>query len=171
MDCLKGYIGLSVQVGTAESSLYACTLPGISLYNLDKIADKSEQADASGVFPDCEQRAVQTFRSAFTAALNECYKVADVEVVECLICESKPKLAVALWYYIGHELMVERIASDRLNRFTTVDLKKAKELRDFFIDRAEYELNIAVKGVDIGGSECVEHVEARFPIQTVTPIL
>jgi hypothetical protein len=33
MDCLKGYIGLSVQGGTAESNLYACTLPGISMHN------------------------------------------------------------------------------------------------------------------------------------------
>jgi hypothetical protein len=177
MDCLKGYIGLSAQVATVESDLYVVTLPGISLYNLEKIADKTEQSvnsqpSAQIVFNECEQRAIHTFTSAFTAALNECYHLSDMAVIRCIICENREKLAVALWYFIGHEIMVERTATDRLNRFTTIDLKKAKELRDLFLDRAEYELAAAVKGINPHDSDCVEApVECREMIRTVLPII
>jgi hypothetical protein len=177
MDCLKGYIGLSAQVATAESNLYVVTLPGISLHNMEKIADKTEQAtnsytSAQIVFDECEQRAIQTFVSAFTAAFNECYKLSDIDIVKCIICENKQKIAVALWYYIGHEIMVERTSTDRLNRFTTIDLKKAKELRDLLIDRAEYELSAAVKGIDPYAGECLDApLECNEMIRTVSPII
>jgi hypothetical protein len=177
MDCLKGYIGLSVQVATAESNLYVVTLPGISLHNITKIADKTEQTSdnlpsAQIVFNECEQRAIQTFVSAFTAAFNECYRLSDIDTIKCIICENKQKIAVALWYYIGHEIMIERTSTDRLNRFTTIDLKKAKELRDLLIDRAEYELSAAVKGINPHDSDCVEApLECKEMIKTVSPII
>jgi len=178
MDCLQGYIGLSVGVAPVESNLYVVTLPGISMHNLEKIADKTEQVtadhkpDAGIVFAECEQRAIRTFTSAFTAGLNECYHLSDIHVIECIICANKPKIAVALWYFIGHEIMIERLSTDRLNRFTTIDLKKAKELRDLFIDRAEYELLAAVKGINPNDSECVQKpVECVEIIRTVLPII
>jgi hypothetical protein len=177
MDCLKGYIGLSAQVATVESNLYVVTLPGISLHNIEKIADKTEQVtnnqpDAQIVFNECEQRAIQTFISAFTAAFNECYQLSDIDTIKCIICANKQKIAVALWYYTGHEIMIERTATDRLNRFTTIDLKKAKELRDLFIDRAAYELSTAVKGIDPYAGGCVEAPrECNEMIKTVPPII
>jgi hypothetical protein len=177
MDCLQGYIGLSAQVATVESHLYVVTLPGISLYNLAKIADKTEQAsnhqpNVQIVFDECEQRAIHTFVSAFTAAMNECYHLSDIDIIECLLCANKRKLGVALWYYIGHEVMIERLSTDRLNRFTTLDLKKAKELRDLFIDRAEYELSMAVKGIHPYDGGCTEApVERRERIRTVLPVI
>jgi hypothetical protein len=177
MDFLKGYIGLSAQVATAESNLYVVTLTGISLHNIEKIADKKEQAsdnlpNAQIVFDECEQRAIQTFISAFTAEFNECYHLSDIDIIKCIICANKRKIAVALWYYIGHEIMIERTATDRLNRFTTIDLKKAKELRDLFIDRAAYELTVAVKGIDPYAGGCVDApLECKETIRTVSPII
>jgi hypothetical protein len=61
-----------------------------------------------------------------------------------------------LWYAIGAETMIERQGSDRLNRFTTIDRKKAFELQKFFEDRYDYELNNAVKSIDPNRSGCVE---------------
>jgi hypothetical protein len=177
MECLQGYIGLSASVAAVESRLYVVTLPGISLHNIEKIADKTEQVtdskpDAQIVFDECEQRAIHSFTSAFTASMNDCYFISDMDIIECLICANKKKLAVALQYYIGHEIMIERMASDRLNRFTTIDHKKAKELRNFFLERAEYELAAAVKGIAPNDSDCVDTPVMRMEnIRTVSPIL
>jgi hypothetical protein len=155
-------------------------LPGISKYNLGKIADKTKYADADGepdapvLFGVCESRAIQTFFSAFTAAINTHYRLCDLDVISCLVCENKNKLGIALMYYIGHEIMVERVASDRLNRFTTVDLDKAKELRADFLERAEYELNTAVKGINPNAGECaadVAPVEPVADIRVIQPLI
>jgi hypothetical protein len=178
MYCLKGYIGLSARVAAVESNLYVDTLPGISLNNLSKIADKTDQfgnegePDAKKVFDECEDNAIQTFISAFIAGINECYCISDTDVINCIICANKTKLGVALRYYIAHELMIERTVSDRLNKYTTIDLKKAKELRDMFIDRAQYELQIAVKGINPHDGDCTEvPIEHREMIKTVLPII
>ncbi len=175
---LKGYIGLSARVSTTESNLYVDTLPGISLHNLAKIADKTDQVDAEEnpsatvVFNECEDNAIQSFISAFTAEINECYHISDINVIKCVINANKAKLATALRYYIAHELMIMRTMTDRLNRYSTIDLKKGKELRDLFIDRAQYELNIAVKGINPQDSDCFsEPVDHREMIKTVLPII
>jgi hypothetical protein len=145
-DCLKGYIGLAA-ADDAQSGLYAAALPGISVFNIGKITDNSESQSVASVFSDCEDRAIQTFMGAFAAAINERYCIADIEAIQTLMCANKSRVAVSLWYFIGHELMVERMASDRLNRYTTIDLKKAKELREFYMERAKWELDNAVKSI------------------------
>ena len=178
LDCLIGLIGLSPAVETCESNLYVVNLPGISLHNLTKIADKTEQVNtsnepgAAAVFAECEQRAVLTFRNAFIGAMSECWQLADIDLAECIICENKNRLATALWWYIGHELMTERVFSDRLNRFTTIDRKKAGELRDEMFKRAEYELRNVVKGLDPNKSGCSEKpIQCRNIVTKVLPII
>jgi len=178
LDCLKGLIGLSKAVATSESDLYVVTLPGISLFNITKIADKTEQVNTSNepdpivVFNECEQRAILTFRNAFIGAMSECWHLNDLDVAECLICENKKRLATALWWFVGHELMVERVSSDRLNRFTTIDRKKAGELRDDMFQRAELELNNLIKGLDPNKSDCAEKpVQCADIMFKVLPII
>ena len=82
------------------------------------------------------------------------------------MCENRAKAAVALWYFIGYELMIERIASDRLNRWTTIDLKKAKDLRDFFFERARFELDNAARSIAIAAD-----APPRELIVSVTPVI
>ena len=178
LNCLQGLIGLSRDVATSDSNLYVVTLPGISLFNLTKIADKREQINAENepdpvvVFQECEQRAVLTFRNAFIGAMSDCWHLNDLDVAECLICEHKFRLATALWWFIGHELMVERVSSDRLNRFTTIDRKKAGEIRDEMFKRAEFELQNLVKGLDPNKSGCSKQpVECANIITKVLPII
>jgi hypothetical protein len=157
MQCLRGFIGISPAVGEVESGLYLTELSGITLNSLEKIAERqTEQPDFEAVFHDCEKRAVISFKAAFTARINECYHICGSETVECLICEYREKLAPALWYAIGAEVMIERQGSDRLNRFTTLDRKKAGELESFFGERCEYELGNAVKSINPNHSGCVE---------------
>jgi len=51
---------------------------------------------------------------------------------EGLVCNNKEAFTQSLLYLLGMELMTERIYSSRLNRWTTIDLKSAKELRKEF---------------------------------------
>jgi hypothetical protein len=157
MDCLRGYIGISLAVGEAESGLYLTELSGITLNSLEKIAERqTEQPDFEAVFRDCEKRAILSFKAAFTARINECFHICRMDIVECLVCEYRERLAPALWYAIGAETMIERQGSDRLNRFTTIDRKKAGELQKFFEDRYDYELGNAVKSINPNASGCIE---------------
>ena len=178
LDCLQNLIGLSPEVTTVESDLYVVHLPGISLCNITKIADKTEQINALNepdpvvVFQECERRAILSFRNSFIAAMSECWNMSDLYVSECLICENKMRLATALWYFVGHELMVERYFSDRLNRFTTIDRKKADELRKELFNRAILELQNTIKGIDPNKSDCAKKpVECSNIIVKVLPIL
>lgn len=154
MECLTGYIGLSESVGKVESGLYLNALPGVSLNSVNGIANR-EQVDYEGVFKEVEQRAINKFRTFFTRELNNCFRISKREIVECLICENRALLAVSLWYLMGAELMIERINSERKNRFTTVEKKEAQDLRDEFMDTFFQELSTAVSGIDINNSPCM----------------
>ena len=153
LDCLIGYIGLSSSIGSADSGLYLDALPDINLNNTNKIAD-STQVDFNQVWEDVQKRSILKFRTLFTSEFNRCFKIYKRDCIECLICESKELLATALWYLMGSEMMQERLGSERINRFTTVDRQKTKELRDTFMDEFFRELSISVPGIDIEGSDC-----------------
>jgi hypothetical protein len=176
LDCLKGMIGLSAQVATVPSGLYVVTLPGISLFNITKIADRTEQINAQNnpdpqvVFDECEQRAILSFRNAFIAAMSKCWHLNDLDVAECLICENKDRLITSLWWWVGHEVLNERVSSNRLNRFTTIDREKAIELRAEYYERANVELENLVKGIDPNSSNCVPDDEPVRCSNTVTTV-
>ena len=173
LDCLKGYIGLSAQVATCESGLYVVALPGISLYNIEKIADKSGgYTDILAVFGECEDLAIPKFRSAFIAAMCECWKTFKRDIVDCLICENRDWLKHALKWYIGYEILVQRTSSDRINRFTTLGFNNALELQGRYLKDAETELWNNVQSIDPSQSACFEKpVRCSEQITFVTPII
>jgi hypothetical protein len=156
LDCLTGCIGLASSVGEVESGLYLDALPDINLSNTNKIAD-GEQVDYTKVFRDVEKRTILKFRTFFIAELNRCFNVYRREAVDCLICENKELLAVSLWYLMGAEMLQERLGSNRINRFTTVDRSKTRELQEVFLDEFQRQLSTAVAGIDMEGSECFPH--------------
>lgn len=49
-----------------------------------------------------------------------------------LVCNNKEHFGTAWKYCLGIELMTERIFTSRLNRWTTTDLNRAKELNKYF---------------------------------------
>lgn len=63
---------------------------------------------------------------------------------EALACNHKRALATSLWYLVGAELMLERLQSDRLNRYTTIDAAKARELREEYLLAFKNELKPAI---------------------------
>lgn len=156
LECFTGFIGiLGCNSATPGSGLYINSLPGVTLEMVDKIAD-SEQVTYVGVWQEVEQRAILRFRTQLMAKLNECYQINQRTTVECIACENKDLLATSLWYLLGSELMVERIYSNRINRYTTIDEDEAKELRDHFTVEFEKELALAVQGIDVESSDCIK---------------
>lgn len=123
---------------------------------VDKIAD-SEQITYLGVWEDIESRGIRKFRTAFMAGLNRCFQINERATVECLACENSELLATSLWYLLGVELMEERIYSNRINRYTTIDKDQAIELKDHFLAQFEKELEFALQGIDVQSSSCVSN--------------
>ena len=79
-----------------------------------------------------------------------------------LVCDNKDIFKVALWYLLGHELMNERIYTPRLNKFTTIDLDKAKSLRDEFKNEYEKELSNAIEGIHLNTNDCCLICDAQI---------
>ena len=93
-------------------------------------------------------------------------------VYDNVVCHNKDYFANALLYCLGSEVMTQRINSSAINRWTTVDLPKAKELRKYFevnykggvYDEVEYvgELSLAVKGINIDKNDCCIESDAQI---------
>lgn len=148
MECLINYIGIrACGNNTPESGLYINSLPGISLESIDKIAD-SEQITYIGVWNDVQTEASQRFFLDFINEITKCFKLSAYCDYEQIICDNKRIIANAWRYLLGNQLMLFRIYTTRLNRFTTVDLEQAKELRDHYQVEYEKALSQAVKLCD-----------------------
>lgn len=148
--CLIDYIGFQACGGVYQSplsGLYINSLPGISLESIDKIAD-SEQITYVGVWNDAQKEASARFKIDFIIEVTKCYKITRTCDYEDFICENLELLANAWRYLLGNQLMIFRLYSTRLNRFTTIDLDQAKELRDFYQVEYEKALSQAVKLID-----------------------
>lgn len=137
------------------SGLYINQLPGISLKSIERLAD-AEQGNFLGVWRDIQHRALMKFGIAFRARLNTNHSISDKTVVNCLACENKEGFSTALWYLLGAELMIERTSTDRLNRYTTIDLPKAEDLKAQFYTEYQAAFTDAVSSMDIKGSDCTD---------------
>lgn len=163
MECLIdhiGFINCAIAVGEEPpSGMYINTLPGISLESVDKIAN-SEQVTYVSVWADAQTEAAVRFKLDFMRAINECYTLSRKCDYEDMICDNLEYLTVAWRYLLGNQLMLYRINSTRLNRFTTVDKKQAQELAMHYQVEYEKALQIAVKLVDVSGcceQECTNN--------------
>lgn len=156
MFCLDNYIGLKVCGNeTSDSGQYINSLPGISLESIDKIAD-SEQVTYAGVWKDVQEEAWNRFYIDVVNELTKCYQLQPYCDYENLICENKSRLITAWKYLLGNQLMLFRLYTTRLNRFTTVDLNKAAELRDFYQSEYDKSLTLAAKIMNVSSCECME---------------
>jgi hypothetical protein len=165
MNCLTNRIGITGGT-TSEASGEGVTpivealpillvdhLPGISIENINALRD-SEQADLLTLWNQVVLRTMKKFEILVKAKLNQCYKLTDKTIVECLICEKKDLFDVALWYLHGVEMMIERTSSDELSRYTSIDLDKAEKLKAEFYDEFESALNDAVQSINPSDSDC-----------------
>jgi hypothetical protein len=150
MDCFIDYIGLSYCSGVYEqpgSGIYLNSLPGISIQSIDAIAN-DEQTTYLGVWEDVQGSAVSQFRIDVISELNKCFKLDRTCDYTTMICDNKEILVQAWKYCLGVWLMIFRLTTDRLNRYTTVDRKQAEELKAFYQVRYEDALSQSVKLMD-----------------------
>ena len=155
MNCFIDYIGLSLCAGAYDapaSGIYLNSLPGLSIESIDKVANQ-EQVNYIGVWDDVQTNAVQQFKVDVIAEMQKCYQLNCDCDYESLICENLEVLTQSWKYLLGIWVLIFRINSNRLNRFTTLDITQAKELKDHY--QVEYEkfLKQSVLCMDISGCE------------------
>lgn len=96
----------------------------------------------------------------FTSGPMDTYGITMTAGLQCsydvLICNYRENIALAWWYLLGAELMKERIYTDRINRYTTIDLNKAKELRSEFEGLYTNELMTFVDSLTLSKDWCID---------------
>jgi hypothetical protein len=102
-----------------------------------------------------------TYRNGhFAQSTDETYGLTATLGLQCsfdvLVCHYRQNLAVAWWYLLGSELMKERIYTDRVNRYTTVDLDRARELMQRLYNDYMNELLTFVESVDLQRDWCID---------------
>ncbi len=138
--------------GEPESGLYIVSLPGISLESLAKTSD-SDQLNIQNLWKDTQTEAGVRFKIDFISELQKCFKINKACDYEELICENKAILVNAWRYLLGNQLMIFRLHTNRLNRYTTIDLKDAAELADYYQVTYEKALSQAVQLIDASSCE------------------
>jgi hypothetical protein len=88
---------------------------------------------------------------------------------DSILCQNKEVFTTVLWYILGMELMAERMFSDRVNRYTTIDLNKAKELHDYFKARLAEEMMNVFDGIDLMSWDGCTKCNAQVQLQTQLP--
>ncbi len=101
--------------------------------------------DADNIYRDCVYIEYGNTANTFTnTGLN--YGLSVVYGLRCsltnLACYAKDLFALPLWYMLGSEMMMERMTSERINKWT-VDRKQAEELKAFYDAEAEKALKAA----------------------------
>jgi len=139
MECLKNYIqieGCSAPPYIVEgvemeaSGLFINVDLPISLQEIDSFAD-GEQLTFLQVWDEVQNRGIKKFINRVRAGYMELFRVCFIE--EAWFCENKEQLKYALLYFLGVELMLEKIYTIRINRFTRgFDKVRAQEMRDDF---------------------------------------
>lgn len=141
MSCWIDYIGIKTgaPIGAYElppSGLYINSLPGISLESISKISN-ADQENYLGAWADIQQEALSRFKVDFLTALRGCYKLRRNLDLEAIMCDNKEVFTNAWKYLLGNQLMLFRLHTNRLNRYTTIELEDAQKLLDFY--QVEYE--------------------------------
>jgi hypothetical protein len=155
LPCLLNYIGLSYcESGvyeTPDSGIFLNTLPGMSIESIDKIATP-EQITYLKVWNDVQLSAIPDFRSDVIAEIMRCYAI-DCECdYDKMICDNINLLTQSFKYKLAIWLLIYRINTNRVNRYTTIDLQSAKDLRTFY--ETEYRKSLSQEVMCIDVSDC-----------------
>lgn len=73
-----------------------------------------------------------------------------------IICANKEEFMDVWMYLLGAEIMLERLFTSRMNRYTTIDKDQAAELKDFFSVEYEKALKETVSGLEVKDDCCIE---------------
>lgn len=156
-SCLKNRIGvIGCDAGAAPASqLYVNSLPGISLEKFISLTD-DEQTTFLEVWANVSLRACMKFESLVRAEIGKCWRIVDKSIIECLVCSNIDLFDSALLYVHGCETMIEITGTDNMNRFTTIDLPRAEDLKAEFYSEFVTFVSDAVKSIDPAKTDCFE---------------
>jgi len=98
---------------------------------------------------------------------SDCYGVSAVFSIVCrydnLICNNLETFATAFWYLLGAELMIQGLASDRIN-LVTLNRESLLEKQQYFESEYNKEIDNVLKGLNIDTSDpCIE---CNAPVRT-----
>ena len=85
-----------------------------------------------------------------------------------ICCYNKEAFAIPLWYLLGSELMMERMVSDRINKYT-VDKKQAEELKAYYDSEFDRALKQAISGISLESCDCCLECDPLIAIREVLP--
>lgn len=173
-----GVMRLSISVDcTAITTMFF----DLSQFNLSGFDQSNWCADCGGESLsfgwDCTGTAqVRGYSSDVTTFANPTYGlntfgISCVFSVKCtynnVVCTNKRHFATAFRLVLGIELMTERLYTSRLNKWTTVDLKRASQLRDEYEaqyrgddEQYEGELDKACGGIELDLADCCLQADA-----------
>lgn len=146
MDCFLNHIGIKSNGNT--QGLFINQLPGVTLKMINAITE-TEQIDFEGVWDEIQKRSLRKFRKDFISKFKNKYVgfCCDEDACnpEIIACNNISLFEDAWMYCLGTELMIERLYSSRLNKFTSIDKEAANELKDYYQVEYEKALNYAIK--------------------------
>lgn len=149
-NCLLDYVGIKVCADqqVPSSGLYINSLPGITLESMDKTATE-DQITYLELWADVQSEAWIRFVIDFREVFSRCFDLSCVIDYEDIICDNKKILINAWRFLLGNQLMLFRINTTRLNRFSLVDAEEAQKLADYYQATYENALEQAVKLLDL----------------------
>lgn len=138
------------------------------MYDASVISAKTSLSDTGGGcgcgcnIAGCCSAEIEGFKAQTLSTISytneNAYGFGGFASLECsyegLVCASRDIFSVALWYYMGIEMMRERIHSNRLNKYTTVNKKEAQELLEDFTAMYENEMQTVIDAVDLNEHDC-----------------
>lgn len=108
--------------------------------------------------------AADTTTPTLISKASDTFGLSAIISIQCrydwIVCGNKELFSNALLYLLGAELLWEQINSQRVNRYTTIDVEAAEKLRIEFLKEFDTEIGIAVNGIDISESDCCIECEA-----------
>lgn len=100
--------------------------------------------------------------------MNNTYGLSGLISTRCdfdsIVCARKKDFETALLYSLGSELLIERLYSDRLNRYTTIDYKKAEKLQQYLQEQSDKELYTIIDGIDLVSWDCCLNCDAQVQL-------
>jgi len=75
-----------------------------------------------------------------------------------IVCNNKLIFTSAWLYLLGNQLLIHLLNADRLNKYTTADVQKYNELKDYYQVQYEVQLEEAVLGIELDAMDdcCIE---------------
>lgn len=142
-----------VAVDASAIDLFEATLPKEDAYNCYQ--------SLVAIFPDCQPQVLgaeadKATPGKLTKNVNTFLNVTYSAVCDysAIICNNRPEFTDVWMYLLANELMLERLYTSRMNRYTTIDKESAGELKDYFSVEYEKALKETIDALEISREDC-----------------